>query len=392
MGALCSPLRAAERCDSAVVNAPWIGAAGIGAASTVAGAVSRPNTSAYRYGPAPGSTHHSRITDVAQYAPLAFPWVLKAAGGATRSGWGRMAVSQGAGAALTVGVAKVVKHSSDELRPDGRDRRSFPSGHAAMAYMGATMMSRELAWRSPWYGFGAYAAAAAVGMQRVVSRRHYPADVAAGAGIGILGAELGYLAGDLIFGSRGLDSRYDCRRGAAANTPRLSLSSGLIFTPGKVDVQGAKLNRRPALYTALGGQYPVAEHWSVGGGLNLISTPVECISAADAAPSAPLMQNQLGVSVRPEYCATVGGLALLELYAECGYRWNISPRSRLGLGAGSYQAGAGVAASIPVTDCFSFGAEVGYTASRYRYRLPGSDIAAGTDHGIIAGASARVNF
>lgn len=384
--------RAAERCDSAAFRAPWIGAVGIGAASTAAGALARPATPSQGFAVMPAETHHSPVTDVAQYTPLLLPWGVKAAGGATRSGWGRMAVSQGVGAVLTVGATKLVKHSADELRPDGSDRRSFPSGHAAIAYMGATMMTRELAWRSPWYGFGGYAVASAVGMQRVMSRRHYPTDVAAGAGIGIMGAELGYMAADLIFRGRDFDKRYICTRGVATVAPHISLSSGLIFTPGKVRVGSGKLNRRPALYTSLGAACPVADHWSVGGDLQLVSTSVEFQPSGSSVYAAPQLQNQLGVAVRPAYNITVAEIALIEIYAECGYRWNISKHAQLGLGAGSYLAGTGVAASMPVTESFSIGVEIGYTASRHRYKLPGSASVAGADHGIVAGASTRINF
>lgn len=383
---------AAERCDSTAFPARWFGAVGIGAASVAVGSLARPATSSFTYTEVPGGQHHSPITDVEQYATVVFPWAIKAAGGATRSGWGRMAVSQGIGAVLAVGTTEMVKRSADELRPDGSNRRSFPSGHSTVAYMGATMIARELSWRSPWYGMGGYAVASAVGMQRVMSRRHYPTDVAAGAGIGIIGTELGYMAGDLIFGGRGLDSRYVCSRGEASVGPRLQLSDGLIFTPGKVAVDGGRLHRRPALYTAVGAQCPVTAHLSLGADVQLLSTPVEYIPAAgEAFAPAPQLQNQLGVAARPTYNIVVSPLAMIEIYASAGYRWNISPRNRLGLGAGTYTAGAGVAASMPVADRFSIGVEVGYTASRHRYKLQGTTYA-GTDHSIVAGASTRVNF
>lgn len=170
------------------------------------------------------------MADVAEYVPLVLPWAVKTCGGATRSGWGRMAVSQGAGLLLMAGGTYLTKHVVDERRPDGSDTRSFPSGHSAWAFMGATMATRELAWRSPWYSVGAYTLASAVGLERVMSRRHYPVDVVAGAGIGILSTQIGYLIGDFIFGNRGFDSRYRYNEGEASAASCFGIKSGLSFT------------------------------------------------------------------------------------------------------------------------------------------------------------------
>ena len=88
--------------------------------------------------------------DYLQYAPMALPWIMKIAGQPTRSGWGRMVVSQAVATALMAGTVYGLKHGVDSPRPDGSDSRSFPSGHSAWAFMGATMVAEELGWRSPW--------------------------------------------------------------------------------------------------------------------------------------------------------------------------------------------------------------------------------------------------
>jgi len=64
--------------------------------------------------------------------------------------------------------------------------RSFPSGHTAAAVAFAAGVGREL----PPARFPLYALAAAVGYSRVHTGVHYPGDVLAGAGLGLVVAEV----------------------------------------------------------------------------------------------------------------------------------------------------------------------------------------------------------
>ncbi|MDO4702778.1 phosphatase PAP2 family protein [Tannerella sp.] len=70
---------------------------------------------------------------------------------------------------------------------------AFPSGHTAVAFTGAHILYKEYRDHSPWIGVGGYAAATAVGALRVINNAHWVSDVIAGAGVGILSAEIGYL-------------------------------------------------------------------------------------------------------------------------------------------------------------------------------------------------------
>lgn len=70
---------------------------------------------------------------------------------------------------------------------------AFPSGHTAVAFTGAHILYKEYRDHSPWIGVGGYTAAAAVGALRVINNAHWVSDVIAGAGVGILSAEIGYL-------------------------------------------------------------------------------------------------------------------------------------------------------------------------------------------------------
>lgn len=55
----------------------------------------------------------------------------------------------------------VLKSVTKVERPDGSARNSFPSGHTAMAFMGAELLRREFWEVSPWIGVAGYVVAAA---------------------------------------------------------------------------------------------------------------------------------------------------------------------------------------------------------------------------------------
>lgn len=89
-----------------------------------------------------------------------------------------------------------LKWTIDEVRPDGSAHNSFPSGHTAAVFAGAELIRMEYGW-----GWGAlfYANAAFVGTMRVVHKRHWWWDAAAGAVLGIGSAHLGKLAADGLY-------------------------------------------------------------------------------------------------------------------------------------------------------------------------------------------------
>jgi len=83
---------------------------------------------------------------------------------------------------------------ADEISPDANPKyfNSFPSGHAATAFMGAELVRLEYGDRHPWLAVGAYAVATGVGVMRIYHDYHWLTDVLAGAGMGILGARIGW--------------------------------------------------------------------------------------------------------------------------------------------------------------------------------------------------------
>ena len=86
------------------------------------------------------------------------------------------------GLTVTLGVTFALKYSIDAKRPNG-DGQSFPSAHCSISFSAAEFMRKRYGWE---YGVPAYAAASFVAYSRVESGQHYPRDVVAGAGIGIL--------------------------------------------------------------------------------------------------------------------------------------------------------------------------------------------------------------
>ncbi len=78
-------------------------------------------------------------------------------------------------------VAQALKATIRETRPDGSNRKSFPSGHSSMAFAAASSILER---RGPEEGVPALALAGFVGLARVEAHKHYWHDVAAGAAIG----------------------------------------------------------------------------------------------------------------------------------------------------------------------------------------------------------------
>jgi membrane-associated phospholipid phosphatase len=80
-------------------------------------------------------------------------------------------------------VTRILKYAIDKPRPNNPwNFKSFPSGHTASSFVGASFIQRRYGWE---YGKFAYVLAAFVGYSRIESQNHDFWDVLAGAAIGV---------------------------------------------------------------------------------------------------------------------------------------------------------------------------------------------------------------
>ena len=145
------------------------------------------------------------IDDYTQFFGPAMVAGLKLGGYEGRSDWPRLLVSAAFSYGIMAGFVNGIKYTAKEMRPDGSTANSWPSGHTATSFVGATMLHKEYGLtRSPWWSVAGYGVATATGVMRVLNNRHWVSDVMSGAGIGIMSGELGYALVDLLFKGKGL--------------------------------------------------------------------------------------------------------------------------------------------------------------------------------------------
>ena len=119
----------------------------------------------------------------------------------TGHNWSRFLVNTGASVVVAFGVKTALKAMIKEERPDHSDNHSFPSGHTAIAFAAARSIDKEFRKDCIWIPIAGYAAATAVGIQRVASDKHHWYDVVAGAAVGVGSAELTWWLSDKLLGS-----------------------------------------------------------------------------------------------------------------------------------------------------------------------------------------------
>lgn len=134
----------------------------------------------------------THIDDYLQFSPIAVSYMLDAAGIPSRTDWRNRTAILIKGEMIMMAATASGKHFFHQIRPDGTDYASLPSGHTAQAFAAATFLSEEYKERFRWMPYAAYSVAASVGALRIANNKHYISDVLAGAGIGILSMKLSY--------------------------------------------------------------------------------------------------------------------------------------------------------------------------------------------------------
>ena len=119
----------------------------------------------------------------------------------TGHNWQRFAVNTIASVGVAYAGKTVLKAMIKEERPDHSDNKSFPSGHASMAFAAARSIDKEFRKDNIWIPIAGYAAATAVAVERVARDRHHWYDVVAGGAVGIGAAELTWWLSDKFLGT-----------------------------------------------------------------------------------------------------------------------------------------------------------------------------------------------
>lgn len=147
----------------------------------------------------------TEIDNYTQYFGPTMVLGLKLAGVEGRSTWPRLLASTAMSYGIMAAFVNGIKYTAKEMRPDGSTANSWPSGHTATSFVGATLLHHEYGMtRSPWYSIAGFGVATATGIMRVLNNRHWVSDVMSGAGIGIMSTELAYALSDIIFKDKGL--------------------------------------------------------------------------------------------------------------------------------------------------------------------------------------------
>ena len=224
------------------------------------------------------------IDDYTQYFGPVMTVGLKLGGYEGRSDWPRLLAS----AAMAYGSMAIlvngIKYTARERRPDSSATNSWPSGHTATSFVGATLLHKEYGLtRSPWFSIAGYGVATATGIMRVLNNRHWVSDVFSGAGIGIFSAELGYALSDVIFKGKGLlrndlpetcysPTFFGINMGFGLGTHNLSFGDeDLLNEAYKEDFQDLDLNVsfRPATTVDVEGAYFLNKYIGLGGRLRV---------------------------------------------------------------------------------------------------------------------------
>ena len=309
----------------------------------------------------------THIDDYSQFFGPVVTTGLKIAGVEGRSDWGRYLASTAMSYGIMAIFVNSIKYTAKEMRPDGSTANSWPSGHTATAFVGATLLHKEYGMtRSPWFSVAGYGVATATGVMRVLNNRHWVSDVLSGAGIGIMSGELAYALSDVLFKGRGLlrgDITAD--KNIIDHPSFFSISMGigmgsrdLSFDMSKLNLinyDGSKiLDMKFGASTAVGaeGAYFFNKYIGVGGRLRVNSSPIKGWGGIEEYAWTDLIESLYGddYATNPDFQRFIDGDEnsspliddayftiksdhLTEFSADLGLYFNLPLSSRFALGS-----------------------------------------------------------
>ena len=206
------------------------------------------------------------IDDYTQFFGPAMVVGLKLGGYEGRSDWPRLLASAAASYAIMAGLVNGIKYTAKEMRPDGSTANSWPSGHTATSFVGATLLHKEYGLtRSPWWSVAGYGVATATGVMRVLN------------GIGIMSTEVGYALCDLLFKGKGLLRNDLVIENEKPSFFSISMGLGLGNKELEFDAMGEKetLHFRAATVVDAEGAYFFNKYVGVGGRLRVRAQSVK---------------------------------------------------------------------------------------------------------------------
>lgn len=127
----------------------------------------------------------TKIDQVTQFLPAVVVFALDASGikgmNTPKKQIQLFGVSQLSAAVIVYPMKLITRRE----RPNGIDKKSFPSGHATRAFVSAELLHQEFGHLSPWISIAGYTTASATAYLRLYQNEHWLGDVLAGAAIGM---------------------------------------------------------------------------------------------------------------------------------------------------------------------------------------------------------------
>jgi len=137
----------------------------------------------------PQKDNHLSIDEYLRFLPVASNFGLDFIGVKAKHSFNDRLITTATSHLIMGAIVYSTKSIVNEKRPNSSEKNSFPSGHAATAFVGAELVRMEYGLG---YGIGAYTVACSVAFFRLYNDEHWLNDVLAGAGIGILSAQIAY--------------------------------------------------------------------------------------------------------------------------------------------------------------------------------------------------------